>query len=357
MSAKTSSLLVLAVTVFVLVPLALTVVTAAVMSTPVYACTSNPATASADMSGATPAAASTASSWPAEGSWDSEQVGNAAVIVDVGAQLNVPSFGWVIAVATAMQESSLRNLPGGDRDSLGLFQQRPSQGWGSPQQILDPRYAATKFYEKLVRVPGWQGMSLTAAAQAVQISAFPDAYAKWQSDAQDLVDLITGQLGITCTVGADGPWQLPLPKGSYAFVSPYGMRWGSMHRGIDLAAPTGTPILAVAAGTVTSAQCTSPFCDRPGAVDGNGNGITPGCGLTVQIDHGGGVGTTYCHASALNVRAGDRVTAGQQIGRVGSTGHSSGPHLHFQVHQPAPPISNATTIDPVPYLRGVGVEL
>ncbi|MFD6756148.1 M23 family metallopeptidase [Micromonospora gifhornensis] len=352
MSAKTRSLLVLAVTTFVLVPLALVAVTAVVTSsTPAYACTSGPATPSASLPGATPAATSTPPAWPAEGSWDSAQVGNAAVIVDVGAQLNVPSFGWVIAVATAMQESSLRNLPGGDRDSLGLFQQRPSQGWGSPEQILDPRYAATKFYEKLVRVPGWQGMSLTAAAQAVQISAFPDAYAKWQSDAQRLVDLITARLGITCTVGADGPWQLPLPKGSYAFVSPYGMRWGRMHRGVDLAAPTGTPILAAAAGTVTSAECTSPYCDRPGSPN------TPGCGLTVEIDHGGGVGTTYCHASSLSVRAGDRVTAGQQIGRVGSTGHSSGPHLHFQVHQPAPPISNATTIDPVPYMRGVGVDL
>ncbi|MFI7026298.1 M23 family metallopeptidase [Micromonospora sp. NPDC049900] len=349
MPAKTRSLLVLAVTVVVLVPLALVVVTAVVMSAPSYACTSRPV-ASSGLPAATPAA-TPAPAWPAEGSWDSEQVSNAAVIVDVGAHLNMPGFGWVIAVATAMQESSLRNLPRGDRDSLGLFQQRPSQGWGSPEQILDPRYAATKFYEKLLHVPGWQSMSLTAAAQAVQISAYPDAYAKWQSEAQHLVDLITARLGITCTVSAGGPWHLPLPKDSYAFVSPYGMRWGRMHRGIDLAAPTGTPILAAAAGTVTSAQCTSPFCDRPGSFN------VPGCGLAVEIDHGDGVGTTYCHASSLSVRVGDRVTAGQHIGQVGSTGHSSGPHLHFQVHQPAPPISNATTIDPVPFLRGVGVEL
>lgn len=70
--------------------------------------------------------------------WDGEQTANAAVIVAVGAELNVPPRGWVIALATAMQESGLRNLPGGDRDSIGLFQQRPSQGWGTPAQLRDP---------------------------------------------------------------------------------------------------------------------------------------------------------------------------------------------------------------------------
>lgn len=348
MPAKVFNLVILGITILVLVPLALVVVTAVVVAAPEYTCTSSVPT-SADPSAATSAAVFT--SWSAEGSWDGEQVRNAAVIVEVGASRDIPSFGWVVAVATAMQESSLRNLSGGDRDSLGLFQQRPSQGWGTPEQILDPRYATTAFYETLVRVPGWQGMSVSAAAQAVQVSAFAEAYARWQSDAEHLVDLIAARLGITCVTGAGGPWQLPLPKGSYAFVSPYGMRWGRMHRGVDLAAPTGTPILAAAAGTVVSAECTSPFCDRPGGIN------VSGCGLAVEIDHGGGVGTTYCHASSLNVHAGDRVAAGQQIGRVGSTGHSSGPHLHFQVHQPAPPISNSTTIDPVPYLRSVGVQL
>ena len=109
--------------------------------------------------------------WPAVGRWSSEQVGNAAAIVAAGTRLGVPPRGWVIALATAMQESNLHNLPGGDRDSVGLFQQRPSQGWGTPDQLHDPVYAATTFYQALLRIPNWQNMALIDAAQAVQRSA------------------------------------------------------------------------------------------------------------------------------------------------------------------------------------------
>jgi cell wall-associated NlpC family hydrolase len=113
------------------------------------------------------------------GTWNREAVGNAAIIVGVGAHMGVPVRGWIIAVATAIQESSLINLPDlGDEnnaDSLGLFQQRPSQGWGTPAQIMDPVYASTKFYEHLLAVPGWQSMSLTEAAQAVQRPVGADA--------------------------------------------------------------------------------------------------------------------------------------------------------------------------------------
>ncbi|MCX4387308.1 C40 family peptidase [Micromonospora peucetia] len=126
------------------------------------------------------------------GGWSSEQTANAAVIVAVGEELKVPPRGWVIALATAMQESTLRNLPGGDRDSVGLFQQRPSQGWGTPAQLRDPRYAAGKFYTALLVVDGWQAMALTDAAQAVQRSAFPGAYAKWEDDAIALVRVLAG---------------------------------------------------------------------------------------------------------------------------------------------------------------------
>ncbi|MGQ5261054.1 C40 family peptidase, partial [Micromonospora sp. ZYX-F-536] len=126
------------------------------------------------------------------GAWSSEQVGNGATIVAVGAERGVPPRGWVIALATAMQESTLRNLPGGNRDSVGLFQQRPSQGWGTPAQLQDPRFAARKFYTTLLTVDGWQAMPLTDAAQAVQRSAFPGAYAKWEDDAIAMVRLLTG---------------------------------------------------------------------------------------------------------------------------------------------------------------------
>ncbi|MET7752364.1 C40 family peptidase [Micromonospora sp. NPDC005367] len=126
------------------------------------------------------------------GGWNSEQVANAATIVAVGTQLQVPPRGWVIALATALQESRLRNLPAGDRDSIGLFQQRPSQGWGTPVQLRDPRYAAGKFYQALLAVDGWQAMALTDAAQAVQRSAYPGAYAGWEDDAIALVRVLIG---------------------------------------------------------------------------------------------------------------------------------------------------------------------
>ena len=119
---------------------------------------------------------------------------NAQIIVQIGRDLGVPERGIIIALATAMQESSLRNINYGDRDSLGLFQQRPSTGWGTPEQILDAAHAARLFYggplnpnkgmtRGLLDIPGWQSMSLTQAAQAVQISAFPNAYAKWEASA------------------------------------------------------------------------------------------------------------------------------------------------------------------------------
>ncbi|MGR6319972.1 C40 family peptidase [Micromonospora soli] len=151
-------------------------------------------TAAAACYGAVGAGSTIAVSPPAAGAagWNSDQVANAAVIVAVGADLKVPPRGWVVALATAMQESTLRNLPGGDRDSVGLFQQRPSQGWGTPAQLRDPRYAAGRFYQALLAVDGWQAMALTDAAQAVQRSAYPGAYARWEDDAIALVRVLTG---------------------------------------------------------------------------------------------------------------------------------------------------------------------
>ena len=141
----------------------------------------------ADTLGTDPALASPPAAHTAHADWDAGQVGNAATIVAVGAALQVPVRGWVIAVATAIQESNLTNTPGGDRDSVGLFQQRPSQGWGTAQQLRDPVYAAGQFYNKLLTIPSWQSMPLTDAAQAVQRSATPDAYARWETDATSLV--------------------------------------------------------------------------------------------------------------------------------------------------------------------------
>lgn len=124
-----------------------------------------------------------------------EQRQNAATIVAVGRSLGVSDRGIVVALAAAMQESSLRNLPHGDRDSVGLFQQRPSQGWGSAAKLQDPAYATKLFFggrnnpnagktRGLLDVPGWSSMSITDAAQAVQLSAYPKAYANWASAAE-----------------------------------------------------------------------------------------------------------------------------------------------------------------------------
>jgi len=123
-----------------------------------------------------------------------EMRANAAIIVQVGRELGVSDYGIVIALATAMQESSLRNLTWGDRDSVGLFQQRPSSGWGSVEQLTDPYHASRLFYggpsnpnrgytRGLLDISGWESLPLTVAAQKVQISAFPDAYAKWEASA------------------------------------------------------------------------------------------------------------------------------------------------------------------------------
>ncbi|MER5972827.1 C40 family peptidase [Streptomyces sp. NPDC002055] len=119
-----------------------------------------------------------------------EQVPNAKTIQATGVAMNIPARGQVVALATALQESGLRNLTYGDRDSLGLFQQRPSQGWGTANEILDPIHTSTTFYEGLQKVSGWQSLSIAQAAQAVQRSGFPEAYAKWEPLAAALLKAI-----------------------------------------------------------------------------------------------------------------------------------------------------------------------
>ena len=123
------------------------------------------------------------------------QLPNARVIVATGIGMHVPARGQVIALATALQESGLRNLPGGDRDSIGLFQQRPSQGWGTPAQLRDPLYAATRFYQALLSVPRWQQLPVTVAAQKVQKSAYPNAYARHEQLATALQRALAPTLG------------------------------------------------------------------------------------------------------------------------------------------------------------------
>jgi hypothetical protein len=114
----------------------------------------------------------------------------------------MPARAATIALATAYQESGLRNVEYGDRDSLGLFQQRPSQGWGTRAQILDPYYATNAFYEALAQVDGYTALPITEAAQRVQRSAFPGAYADHEQDARVLASALTGnsKAAFWCTV-------------------------------------------------------------------------------------------------------------------------------------------------------------
>lgn len=307
-----------------------------------------------------------AANLPDISSLSTEQVRNAAIIIQVGQERNVPPRGWVIAIATALQESDLRNLSDlgsrNDHDSLGLFQQRPSAGWGTPTQIMDPTYATGKFYAKLMTVQGWQTMSLTEAAQKVQRSAYPNAYAKHEPLATTVVNTLAdgaaraaGALArLRCAHGfeiAASGWTAPVT----ADVS---SGFGPSHNGVDLAAVAGTSIRAAAAGMVIAVACDARWksgawygCDRDGAPQ------VIGCGWWVEIQHAGDVITRYCHLGKLpDVVVGQQVTAGQPIGVVGASGGIDGPHCTFEVHVNGD--RNASgAVDPVAFMRQQGAPL
>ncbi len=310
--------------------------------------------------------------------WNASQVSNAARIVAVGRDLKLPSRAWVIAVATSIQESTLNNLghlgDENDHDSLGLFQQRPSAGWGTPAQVRIPEYAAKKFYNKLVDVKGWLGMTLTKAAQKVQRSAFPGAYAKWEKSAEKLVAHVTGLPGLA-QLGAGPPgaecgnhaaaeanptasaggWVNPV---NAKVGGPFGeWRGDHMHAGVDLIASRHTPIYSAAAGTVIRVKCNSSNgnCDRDGSPS------VRGCGWYAEVRHAGNMVTRYCHmVSRPRVEVGDRVAVGDLIGNVGSSGGSSGPHLHYEVHRNVPKggyVGSMNATDPVKYHKNIGAPL
>ena len=314
-----------------------------------------------------------AANLPSHRELSEEQVRNAAIIVRMGQDMNVPPRGWVIAVATAMQESSLHNLPNlgarNDHDSLGLFQQRPSTGWGTPEQIMDPKYAARKFYEKLLTVPNWERLSLTQSAQKVQRSAYPDAYAKHEQLASTVVNSLTGGAAraaggstdltnLQCVSGdqiAASGWTAPV-NGEVGS----GFRTASRptHQGVDLIVPRNTLIRAAAGGIVVKVRCQAHLsngtdwgCSRDGSPS------VLGCGWYVEVQHANGILTRYCHmVRQPSIAVGQHVAPGQEIGFSGTTGHSSGPHLHFEVHINSDPSSNGA-IDPVAFMQRMGAPL
>lgn len=315
------------------------------------------------------------------------QLRNAAAIIAAGQQKSVPARGWVIAVATALQESQLQvyandnpdypevvrismALPheavGHDHDSVGLFQQRPIEGdggWGTVKDLMTPAISAGKFYTALIQVSGWRKMALTDAAQKVQRSAYPDAYAKHEPLATAVVNaLAAGAGGLAddtedphCAtegeIAASG-WTLPVHGGEVG--SGFRTTDRPNHQGVDITVPHDTPIYAATSGTVVRVKCNispaSHGCDRDGSPS------TPGCGWYVDLRHAGDVYTRYCHQIRKPlVNVGDQVTAGQQIGSSGSSGHSSGPHLHYEVHL-GDETSNTAT-DPIAFMASVGVPM
>lgn len=159
---------------------------------------------------------------------DPEQAANASTVAAVSLERGLPTRAAVIGIATAMQESKLRNLDHGDRDSLGLFQQRPSQGWGAAAQVRDPHYASERFYDHLVKVRDWQRRPLTQVAQEVQRSGFPEAYAKHEPAAQTLAAALAGDRSgaLTCALDPIGESTASGPESARLVSEALGEQFG-----------------------------------------------------------------------------------------------------------------------------------
>lgn len=271
-------------------------------------------------------------------SLDPQQLGVAQTVIAVGRDLDVPARGWVVALAAGLQESGLRPLRYGDRDSLGVFQQRA--GWGSAGDRIDPSTAARMFFvgghggqHGLLDVADWTEVPLTEAAQAVQASGFPTAYAKWEPLATQLVKQLAH---VDASCHPDGDWILPVGRARYVLTAGFGEcggLWAHCHTGQDFAVPTGTPVVASGDGIVVFAGWSGPY------------------GNAVHVLHASGIETWYGHLSQIRILSGSTVSAGTLLGLSGATGNTTGPHLHFEVRIHASPKSSGTPIDPMPWLR------
>jgi murein DD-endopeptidase MepM/ murein hydrolase activator NlpD len=301
------------------------------------------------------------------------QKGFAQAIVRRSVAMGLDRQAAVIAIMTALTESSMQMLwnpkvpnsetfakggaKGIDGFSVGLFQQQvngSAYSWGTVEEAMDPSHSAGSFYARLQGIKNWQELDLGVAAQKVQVSAVPDAYAKYQTAAEGIVKDALASLGSSAPSGASsaspsapaastdptksadclgknlgtlsvgdgtdptGMYIRPIVGGS---ISQFGWRFHPIHLewrihyGNDFAMPSGTPIYAIAAGVVSYS----------GPAGDYGNHIV--------IDHAGDVGSSYSHIldGGLLVKVGDRVVQGQMIAKVGSTGGSTGAHLHFEI--------------------------
>lgn len=160
-----------------------------------------------------------------------EQTANAATIAAVGIRDGMDEHAVQVAITTVMQESELINVDYGHDDSLGLFQQRPSMGWGTEEELLDPVYASFKFYEKLRRTDGWRDMRLAEAAQAVQVSAYPELYEKWEDEAVVIAAVLAGGQGSGLRCVSDRPEGAVAE--AEALADAYAYHWGGSVSGVD----------------------------------------------------------------------------------------------------------------------------
>lgn len=176
--------------------------------------------------------------------YDTEQTANAALISAIAVDREMPPRAASIALATAYQESKLRNIDSGDRDSLGLFQQRPSQGWGSEEEILDPVYAANAFYDSLEQLDGYETMNINDAAQTVQRSGYPEAYADHETEGRIYASTFTGYSGanLHCSLApADGTFSPEGVRDSLATAYPRAMEDGRLRASLGPAAELAPP--------------------------------------------------------------------------------------------------------------------
>lgn len=270
-----------------------------------------------------------------------EQLAGAAKIMQAGKDAGLDARGQTIGVMTSIGESTLTAVDHGDLagpDSLGWFQQRDP--WGPREVRLDAYGSATMFFtggqggqEGLLDIGGWETMTPTAAAHAVQRNADPFYYTKFWSPAVSIVTALAGvpveSIGTgdggaqVCTdqppgsIVVNGPWGRP---NAGPITSGFGMRWGAMHKGLDFGGPCKSPNYAASAGTVILVAK---------------NNVSPatGYGTLIAIDHGGGVVTRYAHAANEDVlvTVGQHVEAGDQVSRAGTYGESTGCHLHMEV--------------------------